>query len=79
MAAPGLTGGALAADLPAPATISLADVRDAAARIQGAVLRTPTVPARPSAFFSVSLTSRFSTSPNSYGFPEPSASIPVAR
>ncbi len=45
MAAPGLTGGALAADLPAPATISLADVRDAAARIQGAVLRTPTVPA----------------------------------
>lgn len=39
----GLSG--LAGELSSPALITLADVREAAARIQGAVLRTPTVPA----------------------------------
>ncbi|PHK95696.1 threonine ammonia-lyase [Pseudoroseomonas rhizosphaerae] len=39
----GLSG--LAGELSSPALITLANVREAAARIQGAVLRTPTVPA----------------------------------
>ena len=34
---------------------------------------------RASEFLSVSLTSRFRTSPNSYGLLQPSASMPVAR
>ena len=40
---------------------------------------TPIVPVRASEFLSVSLTSRFSTSPNSYCLLHPSDSMPVAR